>query len=190
MGRPFLTVLTTPIQGPARRGYQALRSSVRPLVKPGVPRPPTSPYPGHFAVTRSVVEGLRLCGADFNFNPRTFAELARVVYAPANEALSQVLSLKQQGKVEYVAAGPVNALFPSEAGGIVLSPDIDRLFVAADWVCSFYEEEAPQLLQKLRVCPCGVDPNFWNVDGERSRGEVVVYWKNANESLCDEVEQV
>src|SRR5262249_55942678 len=120
MGRPFLTVLTTPIQGAARRGYQALRSSVRPLVKPGVPRPATSPYPGHFAVTRSIVEGLRLSGADFNFNPRTFGELARVVYAPANEALGQALSVKQQGKVEYVAAGPVNALFPSEAVGIVL----------------------------------------------------------------------
>ncbi len=190
MGRPFLTVLTTPIQGAARRGYQALRSSVRPLVRPGVPVPSTSPYPGHFAVTRSIVEGLRLCGADFNFNPRTFSELARVVYAPANEALAQAVSLKQQGKVEYVAAGPVNALFPSEAGGILLSADIDRLFIASEWVRSFYEAEAPQLLRKLRVSPCGVDAGFWSGDGERRREEVVVYSKNADESLCGEVERV
>jgi hypothetical protein len=89
MPRPFLTVLTAPIHSAPRRLYQSLRSAIRPLVKPGVPLPAVSPYPGHRALVRSVVEGLRAIDADFNYNPRSFRELARVVYAPANEALRQ-----------------------------------------------------------------------------------------------------
>ena len=36
-----------------------MRAALRPLVKPGVPLPAASAYPGHYALVRSVVEGLR-----------------------------------------------------------------------------------------------------------------------------------
>lgn len=193
MARPLLTVLTTPIQRVERRAYQGLRRAVRPLVKPGVPLPKTSPYPGHFAVVRSVVEGLRAIDADFNFNPRRFRELGRVVYAPANEALRQAAVLKRQGKVEYLIAGPVNALVPSEGNGILLMPEIDRLIVACDWICDVYRIEAPELLPKLRVCPAGVDAEYWKPSAERlsrTTRRAVVYWKSGSEAFCEDVEQV
>ena len=120
MARPFLTVLTTPVPGARARLVRDLRRLARRIVKPGVPLPAVSPYPGHFALVRSVVEGLRAIGADFNFNPERLGEVARVVYAPANEALLQAIALKRAGRIDYLVAGPVNALFADECDGILL----------------------------------------------------------------------
>ena len=100
MARPFLTVLTRPVPGARARLIRDLRGIARRIVKPGVPLPAVSPYPGHFALVRSVVEGLRAIGADFNFNPDRMRELARVVYAPANEALIQAIALKRAGQID------------------------------------------------------------------------------------------
>jgi hypothetical protein len=186
---PFLTVLATPIAGAARRLYQGMRSALRPLVKPGVPLPFSSPYPGHYAVTRSVVEGLRANGADFNFNPRAFRQLAHVVYAPANEALRQAALLKREGRIDFLAAGPTNALFPSECDSILLMPEIDLLIVASDWVADLLREEAPALALKTRVSPSGVDAAYWSPSPRRTRAEAVVYWKSGDEAFCGEIER-
>src|SRR5262249_13784370 len=60
VSRPALTVLTTPVIPAARRAYVRLRGIGRRILKPGTPGLSGSRYPGHYAVTRSVVEGLRL----------------------------------------------------------------------------------------------------------------------------------
>jgi glycosyltransferase involved in cell wall biosynthesis len=190
MPRPFLTVLTAPIHSAPRRFYQGLRRAIRPLVKPGVPLPPVSRYPGHRALVRSVVEGLRSIDADFNYNPRSFRELARVVYAPANEALLQAAALKRAGKVVYLVAGPVNALFPSQCDGLLRMPEIDRLIVPSEWVLTLYRADAPELLPKIRLCPCGVDTEYWMPSPGRNTDRVVVYWKSGSEAFCEQVEHV
>ncbi|HEY7292945.1 MAG TPA: hypothetical protein VH583_24115 [Vicinamibacterales bacterium] len=186
MSRPALTVLTKPILSAPTRAYRSARRALRPFVKPGVPVPAASPYPGHYALTRSVVEGLREIRADFNFNPASFADLARVVYAPANEALRQAISLKRRGDVDYLVAGPVNALFSDECDGILKSSEIDRLVVASDWVVDLYDD-APELKRKSQVCPCGVDPVFWTPSSAR-KDAAVVYWKSGTVEFCERVE--
>jgi hypothetical protein len=188
--RPFLTVLTTPVVGTPRRAYQRIRRAVRPLVKPGVALPTASPYPGHFALVRSVVDGLRAIGADFNFNPRSFSEVGAFVYAPANEALRQAAALKREGKIDYLVAGPTNALFPSECGGVLMLPEIDRLIVASEWVIDLYRDEAPQLISKIRVCPAGVDVGYWTPSGSGTRNTGLVYWKSGPESFCEAIEHL
>ena len=160
MARPFLTVLTAPVPGTAERLYRGLRRGMRPFVKPGAPLPGTSAYPGHYALVRSVVEGLRAIGADFNFNPSRLSEVARVVYAPANEALLQAAALKREGRIDYLVAGPVNALFVDECDGILQTPEIDRLIVPHEWALEFYRDTAA-LRDKSRICPCGVDTEVW-----------------------------
>src|SRR6185503_13285461 len=177
MPRPYLTVLTLPILPAPRRFYQALRRTVRTVVKPGIPVPGPSSFPGHFALVRSVVEGLQAIGADFNFNPRRFGELARVVYAPANEALRQVIELKRRGAVRYVVAGPVNALFADESDGILQAPEIDLVIVPSEWTIDFYRG-FPALVGKSRVCPCGVDAELWRPAGHVKQRAAVVYWKS------------
>lgn len=190
MKRPFLTVLTSPVVPGRRRMYQQMRRALRPIVRPGVPLPATSPYPGHYAVTRSVVEGLRQIRADFNFNPQSLGEVDAVVYAPANEALRQAAGWKRDGRIQCLVAGPVNALFPSEEGGVLLQPEIDGLIVASDWVRDLYRDSAPSLIAKCRTCPCGVDAAAWAPTPGSTRERAVVFWKSGPESQCADVERL
>ena len=189
MARPFLTVLTTPVLPARARAYRRVRALLRRLVKPGVPLPAVSPYPGHYAVTRSVVEGLRAIHADFNFNPARRCDVARVVFAPANEALRQAAEWKREGSIDYLVAGPVNALLPEECDGILLMPEIDRVIIAHEWVRSLYAE-APALSEKSRVCPAGVDAEWWKPMGAERTSHALVYWKGGDEALCEQVEHV
>jgi hypothetical protein len=166
------------------------RRRVRRIVKPGAPLPGASPYPGHFALVRSVVEGLHAIRADFNFNPGRLNELARVVYAPANEALRQAAELKRHGRIDYLVAGPVNALFADESDGILQLPEIDRVIVAHEWALDFYRE-TPALLDKAVACPCGVDADVWKPTGGTDGKRVaLVYWKSGDESFCEQVERI
>ena len=189
MPRPFLTVLTATVPGRRQRLVEDLRRRVRPLVRPGVPRPAVSPYPGHYALVRSVVEGLRAIGADFNFNPRRLSDVARVVYAPANEALRQAAALKRDGRIDYLVAGPVNALFVDECDAILQTPEIDRLIVAHEWALEFFRD-APALGAKSRACPCGIDTQLWKPSGRARANVAVVYWKSGDEAFCAQVEAI
>ena len=189
MARPFLTVLTATIPNNPSRWYQGARRRIRPFVKPGAPLPVMSRYPGHSALVRSVVEGLQTIGADFNFNPRRARDLGRAVYAPENAALRQAAALKRDGRIEYLVAGPVNALFADENDRVLFLPEIDRLIVASEWVKAFYAD-APELLAKTRVCPCGVDVDFWKPGPPRERRAAAVYWKSGDADFCDQVETI
>jgi len=184
---PALTVLTAPIRPAAQRLYTRLRGIGRRMLKPGSPGLPGSPYPGHYALVRSVVEGLREIRADFNFNPETFAALSRVVYAPANEALLQAAALKRRGTIDFLAAGPVNALFADESDGILQMPEIDLLIVPSEWTIDFYRG-VPELVRKARICPCGVDTDVWRPSDVRKEPSAVIYWKSGDERFCEDVE--
>jgi hypothetical protein len=187
--RPALTVLTTPIAPMSRRAYSTLRSVGRRVLTPGNAGKSSSPYPGHYALVRSVVEGLRSIGASFNFNPVSFSQLARIVYAPANEALIQAADLKRRGQIDFLVAGPVNALFADECDGILQLPQIDLLIVASEWTRMFYRDR-PELLQKTRVCPCGVDAQAWKPTARNKPNSALVYWKSGDERFCEQVEAI
>lgn len=182
-----MTVLTAPIRPAPQRLYTRLRGIGRRVLKPGSTGMPGSPYPGHYALVRSVVEGLRAIGADFNFNPESFSDLGRVVYAPANEALLQAAQLKRAGKIDFLAAGPVNALFADDADGILQMPEIDLLIVPSEWTIDFYRE-VPELVRKAHICPCGVDAEAWKPSGAQKEASAVIYWKSGGERFCEEVE--
>ena len=144
--------------------------------------PQPARYPGHYALVRSVVEGMQAIRADFNFNPNSFSEVGRVVYAPANEALRQAIALKRRGAVDYLVAGPVNALFADESDGILQAPEIDLVIVPSEWTVDFYAG-VPALVAKSRVCPCGVDTGLWTPAGRAKQRTAVVYWKSGEEGL-------
>ena len=189
MSRPALTVITTPVIPAARRAYVRVRGIGRRILKPGTTGLSGSRYPGHYAVTRSVVEGLRAIGADFNFNPTSFSQLARTVYAPANEALLQAAALKRRGDIDFLVAGPVNAFFADECNGIMQLPEIDLAIVASEWMIDFYRD-VPSLARKTRAVPCGVDAEFWKPAGARKERAAAIYWKSGDERFCEQVEAI
>ena len=161
VSRPSLTVLTLPIL-PAPQARLSVPARRGPLS-----RQTRRARASSIALSRALRAGAKrrggtaIDGADFTFNPRTFGELSRVVYAPANEALRQAIELKRRRVVDYVVAGPVNALFADESGGILLAPEIDLVIVPSEWTVDFYEG-FPELVAKSRVCPCGVDAECGN----------------------------
>ena len=189
MSRPVLSVLTSPIPSAPQRLSTRLRDIGRRILKPGTPGLQGSAYPGHYAVVRSVVEGLRAIDADFNFNPASMSALARIVYAPANEALLQAADLKRRGAIDFLAAGPTNALFADECDGIMQMPEINLAIVAGAWAIDFYRG-TPALAGKTRVCPCGVDAEFWKPRATKKERTAVVYWKSGDERFCEGVESI
>jgi hypothetical protein len=158
-------------------------------VKSRTPLPGGNPYPGHIAVTPSVVEGLRAIDADFNFNPQRRRDIARIVYAPANEALRQAIGLKRRGAIDYLAAGPTNALVPEEEDGLIQAPEIDRLIIGCEWARDLFAG-TPHLAPKLRVCPVGVDAAQWSPSGRVRQRRALIYWKSGDETFCAAVEDV
>jgi hypothetical protein len=139
---------------------------------------------------RSVVEGLRGIHADFNHDPRSFRRVARIVYAPANEALRQAAELKRKGRIDFLVAGPSNAFFPEEADNILWLPEIDIIIEPSEWVRQLMSFHAPQLVPKIRICTAGVDPHDWMPHGSHGSRRVVVYWKSGDESFCENVETI
>jgi hypothetical protein len=188
--RPLLTVLTSPIPATAARVYGRLRRAAGAVVNPRRRPPAPNRYPGHFALVRSVVEGLRAIGADFNFNPARTAEVGAVVYAPANEALLQAAALKRDGHVWALMAGPTNAFLPDEHDGVLLMPEIDVVLVASEWVRQLYASEVPDIAAKLRVCQAGIDSDDWQPTTQRRSNRALVYWKDAPEGLRHDAERV
>ena len=129
-------------------------------------------------------------GADFNHDPRSVRQLGRVVYAPANEALRQAADFKREGRIDFLVAGPANALFPEEADNILLDPAIDLLIVPSVWVRNLYFASAPQLVPKTYVCPSGVDVEMWKPSDAPRDPQCVIYWKSGDEKFCEEVEAI
>jgi hypothetical protein len=187
MSRPAFTVLTSPIRSAPQQMYTRLRGIGRRLLKPGTRGLPGSPYPGHYALVRSVVEGLRAIDADFTFNPESFSQLARIVYAPANEALLQAAALKRRGAIDYLVAGPTNALFVDDCDNILQMAEIDLVIVPSEWTINLYKD-APAVVRKSRICPVGVDEKFWAPTPVTKGRTAVVYWKSGDEAFCEEVE--
>ncbi len=155
-----------------------------------MPLPPRNPYPGHYAVVRSVVEGLKEIDADFNHDPRSLRAVSRVVYAPANEALRYAARLKRKGRIDFLVAGPSNAFFPEEADNILWLPEIDIIIEPSEWMREFFAEIALPLVPKIRICTAGIDPNYWKPSGEGQRKRAVIYWKSGDEAFCENVENV
>ena len=165
MARPFLTVLTAPVPGAGRRliaERAAARAPDRQARRAAAQRRRRIP-----ATTRSSAASSKASAPSTPTSTSTRArmrDVARVVYAPANEALRQAAALKREGRIDYLVAGPVNALFADEADGILLLPEIDRLIVAHEWQTDFVRG-FPEVRAKCRACPCGVDTDWWKPSG-------------------------
>lgn len=162
--RPMITVLTDPLWVGSRAAIEAFKAAAR-VVRDRLDPPPEhlrSPYRGHFAVTRSVVEGLRKLGVPANYNPRRVQDVAEtVVVLSGLGALEQAVALKRQGRVRFLLAGPNIVVFPSQARGLLSAPEVDVCLVPVEWVRALYLEDCPALEKRCRRWPAGVDTEFW-----------------------------
>jgi hypothetical protein len=180
--RPALTVLTDPIPAGRFLLKETLKRVGRPIKNLIKPRPAWlrgSPYRGHFAVTRSLIEGLRKIGASANYNPTRESEVGEtVVVLSGVDTLRQAIIWKREGRITRLLAGPNILVFPSEHADLISAPEVDYCVTPSDWVCRVYELDCPALKGRCVAWPAGVDTEYWRPDPEkREPREVLVFDK-------------
>lgn len=140
-------------------------------------------YGGHYAVTRSVVEGLQKIDVDVNYNPSVF-KIHKVVYVPGCiNALRFAIFLKKIGLIKKLIAGPNLVILPTD-NKIILDKAIDRFIVNSFWVKDFFVEDCPLLADHINILPAGVDANFWEPkNNQKDKKNILIYYKRPTKIL-------
>lgn len=157
-----------------RRVYRTRRDRITPP-----PAFTSSKYRGHFAVTRSLVEGLMKIKVPATYNPATSADVGRVLGVLSGiSSLRQGIAWRREGRIDRLIAGPNVVDFPSQSGGLVGSREVDQCVTPSTLVRDLYEEDCPALRGRCVVWPAGVDTDYWSPSdqGRRPR-QVLVFEK-------------
>lgn len=179
--RPTITVLTDPMPWGRELGSEGVRRIARLLrdrIHPNKKNYNRSLYRGHFAVTRSLVEGLKKINASVNYNPLYPNQMADTVIVLAGvRTLRQAIRLKHQGRIRKLYAGPNIVIFSSDYDSILASPEIDCVITPCDWVIDLYVEDNPSLQGRCFAWPAGVDTRYWLPDSETRRDRILIFEK-------------
>jgi len=112
-------------------------------------------YSGPNAVEDSLLRGLKKLNVPFKRNTEPAQGDVALILSGV-EALSEAIALKQIGRIKKIIAGPNIVAHPRDADGAMLSTDIDIILVPSQWVADLWIHEAPELAEKIRVWPAGV----------------------------------
>lgn len=147
-------------------------------------------FGGHYAVTRSLIEGLCEGGLPYIYNPANTIEISSSLLVLAGaETLRQAIQLKKKKKVEFIAAGPNISIFSSDYGSLLADGYIDMVIVPSAWVARLYVEDHPELATKIFVWPAGVNPDVWSPPFIRPKGQALIFDKlsRCDRTVIDEV---
>lgn len=179
--RLTITILTDPIPHGVYLLPEILRKlarMVRNSLKPSARNHDRNKYRGHFAVTRSLVEGLNKLDLLFSYNPTLVSELTEtVVVLSGVRTLRQAISLKKSGKIKKLFAGPNIVEFSSDANSILASPEVDVVITPCNWVIDLYLEDNPSLQDICFAWPAGVDTEYWKPEKGAERKHILIYYK-------------
>ena len=174
--RPVLSVLTEPLPLGVEYFIRIAKLLVRHTRKSGANR--AVKYGGHPSVTRSLVEGLKAIGADFNYNPKKKSDLGKdVVVLSGVRTLKQAIKLKRLGVIERIFAGPNIVVRSIDHDSIIASPEVDFVITPSEWVSKAYIEEVPSLAARCIEWAAGVDPEFWKPDPHIERTHALIFTK-------------
>jgi hypothetical protein len=176
-----ITILTDPM--PCGRellheGARRIARFIRDALRPNRQYFNHPKYRGHFAVTRSLVEGLNSIGASFNYNPLYPWEVEdSVVVLSGVRTLRQAIRLKKQGKIKKLFAGPNIVIFSSDYDSLIAAPEVDAVITPCNFVVDLYLEDNPSLKGRIFSWPAGVDTQFWVPDNTRKRNDILIFEK-------------
>jgi hypothetical protein len=137
-----------------------------------------SRYRGHFAVTRSLVEGLKKLDVNAAYNPDSMAGVGRTVGVLSGiSPLRQAIKWKREGRIDRLIAGPNVVDFPSQHDGLIASREVDLCVTPSALVRELYEDDCPALRGRCATWPAGVDTDFWCPGGEAPRARHVLIFE-------------
>lgn len=135
-------------------------------------------YRGHYAVTRSLIEGLIKEGLPHNYNPKCRHNLAETVVVLAGvRTLQQAIELKRLGYIKRLFAGPNIVVFSSDYNSILAAPEVDAAITPCEWVVDLYVMDNPSLLGRCWSWPAGVDMEYWRPPNETVRNTILIFEK-------------
>lgn len=176
-----VTVLTDPMPWGKEflmEGARRIARGVRDKITVNKKNYNRSQYRGHFAVTRSLIEGLKGINAHFNYNPLRYSQLADTVIVLAGvRTLRQAIRLKQAGRIKRLFAGPNIVVFSSDHDSILAAPEIDHIITPCEWVINVYAEDHPLLSSRSFAWPAGVDTTYWQPSPRAKRGRILIFEK-------------
>jgi len=150
--------------------------------------PPLKTYGGHYAVTRSLVEGLKKIGVEFNYNPTRTNDIApNVIVLSGAERLKYMVQLKNKGEIKILFAGPNIFESPLEENALLTDPAIDKCVVPSGWVKTFFIQEAQSVSNKIEIWHAGVDAEYWKPWAQQKENKAIIYWKTEEEAFCEAV---
>lgn len=187
-----LTVLTEPLPAPPAGIIPLIKRMVRPLKNliSRKPAPQKRKYGGHYAVTRSLVEGLRKIGADFNYNPAENKISGNVIVLSGPSILRNAIRLKNKGEISFLLAGPNIADSVLDEDGIVGDPAVDYFVVPSEWIGFNVVKQLDVLNNKVLCWYAGVDTTYWSPQKANRKKNVLVYWKTEDEKFCLNLEDI
>ncbi|NQV69330.1 MAG: hypothetical protein HQ498_04820 [Pseudohongiella sp.] len=189
MDRPSLTVLTDPIPTGIdfvpEKSKRLLRHIKYLAKKRSFSSDPL--YRGHFAVTRSLLQGLEKIGVNFNYSPRKLSSLAETVIVLAGvNTLRQAIRLKQGGHIKKLFAGP-NIFNFSDRGINLASPEVDAAITASPYIGDLFVEGSPSLRGRIITWAAGVDVDYWRPE-RHAPGKKILIYKKQNAGPVESVE--
>ncbi len=149
------------------------------------------PVTGHFAVTRSLLRGLKLLREAHTFNPPVdFLNYPDVVVLADVAALRHYIQLKKKGKIRKLFAGPNLVVRSNEENSILASDYIDKVIVPSEWVKNAYVKDTPEIAGKVAVWAAGVnEEEFTAPENPIKRFDYLVYLKSDEKEIAEEVKK-
>lgn len=148
-------------------------------------------YTGHYAVTRSLCEGLKELNINFNYNPRFPYQIKKQVIVLSNvNALRQCIKLKEKGVIKKLLAGPNIVVRSNEYNQLLGDDKIDTVIVPSEWVKQAYIEDLPVIKDRISVWAAGINPLFYNNTNQIKSKRILIYWKALDEKYIADLSEM
>jgi hypothetical protein len=156
-------------------------------------RKPRLAYSGHFAVSRSLINGLQQVGVPFNYNPKRTKDVGDHVHVLAGvKVLKMAIELKKKNKIKHLTAGPNVFEDAFENDRMITAKEIEAYVTHAGWVIDFFISQVEECRDKLKIWAAGVDADYWTPvkNHPESKKNILFYLKNvSDENLVEQIIQ-
>lgn len=119
-------------------------------------------YPGHSAVTGSLLRGLDKLSFEYKLNPYRLSGDGPVGILAGSKTLSWAIESNTVMASRDFIVGPNVHVLGSENSDGFSSDFVRRILVPSDWVLKRWSIDTPGIADKLCVWPCGVDFEYWD----------------------------
>lgn len=179
----MITILTEP----SFLFFYALKKEMKNFIKKKLLNRELPKYAGHYAVVRSLIDGLEKINQEYNYNPTSKTNIAEHVHVLAGvNTLKAAIRLKQKGKIKKLTAGPNIVISSADENGFIASPEVDLFLVPSKWVKDAYTFDNNKLRGRVDIWPAGVDPKQWDIIKQETKKPLVAFYKKRPENTIYE----